>query len=241
MLEVYWNWFDDEIVVFDFCRENGVLILYRPCWKLGYQASFATTKLVSNLCKVVFLHGWIIPNSIRNDGVTVASVKFGASQRCSKRDSTRLTLPRLGMLWIPFASSRWSAWHRSHCVPVKGGEDKVSKKDVTVIFYIFFMAPRIVEPFFAEDQAGRVRVATAENKAAAAKVELEALQRVEASERTVWDGRKWQYLHLMVPKISPTRKPEDLQGQTVALSSYFKTRGNPADFDMDCGTTWQLC
>lgn len=138
MLEVYWNWFDDEIVVFDFCRENGVLILYRPCWKLGYQASFATTKLVSNLCKVVFLHGWIIPNSIRNDGMTVASVKFGASQRCSKRDSTRLTLPRLGMLWIPFASSRWSAWHRSHCVPVKGGEDKVSKKDVTVIFYIFF-------------------------------------------------------------------------------------------------------
>ena len=52
MLEVYWNWFDDEIVVFDFCRENGVLILYRPCWKLGYQARFATTKLVSNLCNV---------------------------------------------------------------------------------------------------------------------------------------------------------------------------------------------
>ena len=125
------------------------------------------------------------------------------------------------------------------CVPVKGGEDKVSNKDVTVIFYIFFIAPRIVEPFFAEDQAGRVRVATAENKAAAAKVELEALQRVEASERIVWDGRKWQHLHLMVPKISPTRKPEDLQGQTVALSRHFKTREKPADFDMGCGTTWQ--
>jgi len=63
---------------------------------------------------------------------------------------------------------------------------KFQRKDVTVIFLIFFSwLLRIVEPFFAEDQAGRVRVATAENKAAAAKVELEALQRVEASERTV--------------------------------------------------------
>jgi len=216
MLEVYWNWFDDEIVVFDFCRENGVLILYRPCWKLGYQASFATTKLVSNLCKVVFLHGWIIPNSIRNDGVTVASVKFGASQRCSKPwhlpgwGCCEYHLhPRDGVLGTGAIVFLW-----------KVVKTKFQRKDVTVIFLIFFSwLLRIVEPFFAEDQAGRVRVATAENKAAAAKVELEALQRVEASERTVWDGRKWQHLHLMVPKISPTRTPEDLQGQTVALSS----------------------
>lgn len=65
---------------------------------------------------------------------------------------------------------------------MKGGEDKVSKKRC---YFFSLLQVRIVEPFFAEDQAGRVRVATAENKAAAAKVELEALQRVAASERTV--------------------------------------------------------
>ncbi len=135
------------------------------------------------------------------------------------------------MLWIPFASSRWSAWHRSHCVCVKGGEDKE-------MMFIFFVSKNR----WARFCRGSSRSSTSSNRwkqSCSCQSGIGSSAKSRGLERTVWDGRKWQHLHLMVPKISPTRKPEDLQGQTVACR-HFKTRGNPADFDTGCGTTLQL-